>query len=163
MTIVVKETMKVKIKRLEDEKKADLDLIQKLNQEILSMQEKADQAFENSTYKKQLEQQLAFEADRAKVYKNRTEQEETRNNALRNQIQELDHENKRLKAELSTIKAKPSERPHNERNAGRKPRITQKQIAEIQMLRAQGMTLQAIQKEMKMSYGLVQKYCKIIK
>ena len=163
MTIVAKETMNVKIKRLEDEKKADLDLIQNLNQEILSMQEKADQAFENSTYKKQLEQQLAFETDRAKVYKNRTEQEEARNNALRNQIQELDHDNKHLKAELSVINAKPSERPHNERNAGRKPKITEKQIAEMQMLRAQGLTLKAIQKEIGLSYGLIQKHCKSIK
>ena len=159
---MAKETMRAKIERLESEKKANFDLIQKLNQKILSMQEKADQEFENSGYKNQLEDQLAFQTDKARTYKKRMEQEKVRNTALLNRIDELDSENKRLKADLSAEKNKTPKRPHNERNAGRKPKITQKQIAEIQMLRAQGLTLQKIQKETGITYGLVQKHSKAI-
>lgn len=159
---MAKETMRAKIERLESEKEANFDLIQKVNQKILSMQEKADQEFENSGYKNQLEDQLAFQTDKARTFEKRMEQEKVRNTALLNRIDELDSENKRLKADLSAEKNKTRERPHNERNAGRKPKITQKQIAEIQMLRAQGLTLQKIQKETGITYGLVQKHSKAI-
>lgn len=54
------------------------------------------------------------------------------------------------------------ENTHNARGAGRKPKITQEQIAMIQMLRAQGKTLQEIQAETGISYGNIQKYCKLI-
>lgn len=50
----------------------------------------------------------------------------------------------------------------NSRGAGRKKTITEKQIAMIQMMRAQGKTLQEIQKETLISYGNIQKYCKLI-
>lgn len=59
--------MRAKIERLEAEKKADFDLIQELNQRILTMMERADQDFENSGYKNQLERQLAFQTSKAKV------------------------------------------------------------------------------------------------
>lgn len=81
---------------------------------------------------------------------------------MKDQIEELSSENKRLKDKLSQVKTQTSKRAHNERKAGRRRKITEKQIAEIQMLRAQGMTLQAIQKETGLSYGIVQKYSKII-
>jgi len=55
------------------------------------------------------------------------------------------------------------ENTHNVRNAGRKPKVSEKQIVEIQMMRDKGMTIQVIAKEVGLSYGLVQKYCKIIK
>ena len=158
-----KETMKAKIARLESEKKIDLVLIQTLNQEILTIQKKADQYFENSGYKNQLEQQLDFQTSKAKVYEKEVQLEENRNARLKKQLEELSSENKRLKAELRQVKTQVPKRAHNERNAGRKRKITEKQIAEIQMFRAQGMTLKAIQKEIGLSYGIVQKYCKAIK
>lgn len=163
MIIVAKETMRAKIERLESENKANLALIERLNHEISSMQEKADQDFANSSFKKQLEDQIAFQTSKAKTYEKRTEQEKVRNTVLFNQIDELQDENKRLKADLSMEKNKAYKRPHNERNAGRRPKITEKQIAEIQMLRAQGLTLQKIQKETGLTYGLVQKHSKAIK
>lgn len=50
----------------------------------------------------------------------------------------------------------------NPRGAGRKPKITPEQIAMIQMLRAQGKKLTEIQEETGISYGNIQKYCKLI-
>lgn len=50
----------------------------------------------------------------------------------------------------------------NPRGAGRKPKITPEQITMIQMLRAQGKKLQEIQEETGISYGNIQKYCKLI-
>jgi len=50
----------------------------------------------------------------------------------------------------------------NPRGAGRKPKITPEQIAMIQMFRAQGKKLQEIQEETGISYGNIQKYCKLI-
>ena len=54
------------------------------------------------------------------------------------------------------------ENTHNAKGAGRKPKITKEQIAMIQMLRAQGKKLQEIQTETGISYGNIQKYCKLI-
>lgn len=58
--------------------------------------------------------------------------------------------------------AAPEKSENNPRGAGRKPKITKKQIAMIQMLRAQGKKLQEIQTETGISYGNIQKYCKLI-
>ncbi|PKM65148.1 MAG: Hin recombinase [Firmicutes bacterium HGW-Firmicutes-2] len=160
---MAKETMKAKIERLEQEKKADLERIMQLNQEILAMQEAADRDFENSTYKVQLEQQLATQADKAKLFESRFEQKSETNKELRNKIDELNSENKQLKAEISLLNEKAAQKAHNERNAGRKAKINEKLIAEMQMMRTRGMTIQAIQKETGLSYGLVQKYCKMVK
>lgn len=54
------------------------------------------------------------------------------------------------------------ENKHNTRGAGRKQKITEKEIVTIQILRAQGKTLQKIQAETGISYGNIQKYCKLI-
>lgn len=51
---------------------------------------------------------------------------------------------------------------HNARGAGRKQQITPEQIANIQMLREQGKKLQEIQDITSISYGNIQKYCKLI-
>ena len=76
----------------------------------------------------------------------------------------LKSENFDLKETLELMKknATPGTASHNARRAGRKPKITQEQIAMIQMLRAQGKKLQEIQKETGISYGNIQKYCKLI-
>lgn len=160
---MAKETMKAKIERLEREKKADLERIMQLNQEISTMQEAADRDFENSTYKVQLEQQLATQTDKAKLFESRFKQKDEINKELRDKIGELNNENSQLKAEISLLNEKAVQKAHNERNAGRKAKINEKLIAEMQMMRARGMTIQAIQKEVGLSYGLVQKYCKMIK
>jgi len=159
---MAKESMKSKIERLEQEKKADLERIMQLNQEIFKMQEAADQGFENSSFKVQLEQQLAFQTDKAKTFEERFKQQKEKNTALLNKIDDLDSEIKQLKAKISLLNEKAVQKVHNERNAGRKAKINEKLIAEMQMMRARGMTIQAIQKEVGLSYGLVQKHCKMI-
>lgn len=74
----------------------------------------------------------------------------SRNYKLLNQISDLEEN------------AAPGEVIQNPRGAGRKPKITPEQIAMIQMLRAQGKKLQEIQEETGISYGNIQKYCKLI-
>lgn len=74
----------------------------------------------------------------------------SRNYKLLNQISDLEEN------------AAPGTPSHNARGAGRKPKITPEQIAMIQMLRAQGKKLQEIQTETGISYGNIQKYCKLI-
>ncbi|MEG2563587.1 MAG: helix-turn-helix domain-containing protein [Lactococcus sp.] len=49
---------------------------------------------------------------------------------------------------------------HNIRGAGRKRSVTDDQIANMQMLRAQGMTIKDIARELKLGYGTVQGYLK---
>lgn len=74
----------------------------------------------------------------------------SRNYKLLNQISDLEEN------------TAPGTSAPNPRGAGRKPKITPEQIAMIQMLRAQGKKLQEIQKETGISYGNIQKYCKLI-
>jgi len=57
----------------------------------------------------------------------------------------------------------PKYKTNNTRNAGRKREITDKDIAMIQMLRAQGKTYHTIEDELGISYGSVHKYSKLNK
>lgn len=90
--------------------------------------------------------------------------------ALEREIKELKEElqKERINVEKTDIaylkkheKLMKLENKHNERGAGRKPKITQEQITMIQMYRAQGKTLQEISRIMEISYGNVQKYSKL--
>ncbi|KAF5052598.1 hypothetical protein DSECCO2_407160 [anaerobic digester metagenome] len=159
---MAKETMKVKIERLEKEKKADLELIMRLNQEISAMQEAADRDFENSIYKVQLEQQLATQTDKAKVFEERFKQQKEKNTALLDRIDNLNSENNQLKAEISLLNEKVVQKARNERNAGRKAKINEKLIAEMQMMRAKGKTIKEIAEITSLSIGSVHKHCKSI-
>lgn len=76
-------------------------------------------------------------------------------NNMRNEIKELQKWNENFNADPGTSSPNP-------RGAGRKPKITPEQIAMIQMLRVQGKKLQEIQEETGISYGNIQKYCKLI-
>jgi hypothetical protein len=158
---MAKETLKEKIARLEaenkqlrEEKKADMEAVLNLNNEIVKMQETADQDFASSPYFKQLEEKCNFQAEKISVQEKRLKQEVEKNEALIDKIEALE-------AEISGLKASSTPKPHNERNAGRKPKADEKTIALIKMYRAQGMTIKAIQKETGLSYGVVQKHCKI--
>lgn len=91
--------------------------------------------------------------------------------ALEKEIIELKEELKKErinieKADIRFLKMHENlmklENEPNPRGAGRKPKITQEQIAMIQMLRAQGKKLKEIQTETGISYGNIQKYCKLI-
>lgn len=159
---MAKETLKEKIARLEvenkqlrEEKQADIEALLNLNNEIVKMQEAADQDFTSSPYFKQLEEKCNFQADKIDIQGKRLKQEIEKNEALIDKIEALE-------AQISQLKVNSEPKPHNERNAGRKPKVDEKTIALIQMYRAQGMTIQAIQEEVGLSYGVVQKHCKNI-
>ena len=160
---MAKETMKAKIEWLEHENAEYIQLNLRLNQEIADMQEKADLAFIKSNHQIQLEQKLAFQTKKAETYESRLNFEKEKSAARIAKIEELDAKNKRLKDEIIRLNEKADKNTHNVRNAGRKPKVSEKQIVEIQMMRDKGMTIQVIAKEVGLSYGLVQKYCKIIK
>lgn len=92
------------------------------------------------------------------------------NQKLNNDIKELKEELQKEKINIEKTdiaylkkheKLMKLENEHNARGAGRKPKITQEQIAMIQMYRAQGNTLQYISHIMEISYGNVQKYSKL--
>lgn len=96
------------------------------------------------------------------VKSNRNEEMQADQASLLAEIEALKGEIESLKAEIKDLKkslAKQETKPEKSLKPGRKSVISEKQIAEIQMLRAQGMTLRAIQKETGLSYGSVQRYC----
>ena len=69
------------------------------------------------------------------------------------EIQKLKSENRKLK-EVQKLK---DERKHNERNAGRKPKLTSEEIARAQMLRLQGWNYKKIAEDIGCSVGLIHK------
>lgn len=105
------------------------------------------------------------------AYKEKISALEKENRKLNNDIKEFENNYKRQKEAIERLNKKieslekiatPREASNNARGAGRKPKITQEQIAMIQMLRAQGKKLTEIQTETGISYGNIQKYCKLI-
>lgn len=160
---MAKETMKAKIERLEQENKANLELIIKLNNEIAAMQEKTDQSFEISAYKAQLEQNLTLQTEKANLYERRFNQEKETSNQLREKIESFTAEIQQLQGEMNKLNEKMDHKVQNEKKAGRKPKIDEKTIVEMQMYRMQGKTLQEIAGIFGVSYGLVHKHCKMVK
>lgn len=155
---MAKETMKVKIERLEQEKQADFKRIDALNKEIAEMQGKADKDFGNSSWKRQLENQIDFQNRKLSVLEGRLTQQISKNHALIDGIEERDQEIRFLKEKISQLEKKV----HNERKAGRKPKIDENTAILIQMYRAQGKTIKEITEITSLSAGSVHKYCKSI-
>lgn len=159
---MAKETMKVKIERLEQEKQADSKQIDALNEEITEMQEKADQEFGNSPWKKQLEDQIDFQNSKITTLESRLKQQISKNDALIDGIEERDREIRLLKEKISQLESQGIQKVHNERKAGRKPKIDENTAILIQMYRAQGKTIKEIAEITSLSVGSVHKYCKSI-
>ncbi len=94
------------------------------------------------------------------------------NRKLNNDIKEYENNYKRQKEAIERLNKKieslekidnQKKTCPNARGAGRKRKITENEIAEIQTMRAQGKTLQEIQRlKPGISYGNIQKYCKLI-
>ena len=112
---MAKETQKAKIERLENELKQANQIIQKLNNEISEIIDKADNSFENSsTYKqmkkqiKDLELKLKVSEDSKEHNRRMYESELKKNDEMIKEFQELNNENERLK--------KKRERKANENN-----------------------------------------------
>lgn len=159
---MAKETMKVKIERLEQEKQADSKRIDALNKEITKMQEKADQEFGNSPWKNQLEDQIDFQNSKITTLEGRLKQQISKNDALIDGIEERDREIRLLKEKISQLEGQGVQKVHNERKAGRKPKIDENTAILIQMYRAQGKTIKEIAEITSLSVGSVHKYCKSI-
>ena len=88
-----------------------------------------------------------------------TVKQKEKNTALLDSIDNLNSENNQLKAEISLLNKKNAGKVHNERNAGRKPRIDENTAALIQMYRAQGKTIKEIAEITSLSVGSVHKHC----
>jgi len=159
---MAKETMKVKIERLEQEKQADFKRIDALNKEIAKMQGKADKDFGNSSWKRQLENQIDFQNRKLSVLEGRLTQQISKNHALIDGIEERDQEIRLLKEKISQLESRGAQKVHNERKAGRKAKIDENTAILIQMYRAQGKTIKEIAEITCLSAGSVHKHCKSI-
>lgn len=90
---------------------------------------------------------------------------------------QLKEENQKLNAELSLLKLKcdrlereveywksqKTEKPRNERNAGRKCKLSDEQVASVQMMRMQGMSYRKIADQLGYAVGTIHKICSEIK
>lgn len=159
---MAKETMKAKIERLEQEKQADSKRIEALNKEITEMQEKADREFGNSPWKKQLEDQIDFQKSKITTLEGRLKQQISKNDTLIDGIEERDQKIKLLQEKISQLEGQGVQKVHNERKAGRKPKIDENTAILIQMYRVQGKTIKEIAEITGLSAGSVHKHCKSI-
>lgn len=149
---MARETQKAKIERLENELAQAKDLIQKLNNEIDNMIDKADNSFENSVIYKQMKKQITDLELKLKVTNDSVEHNKTmyqyelkKNDELINEIQQLKNENK------------VTQKVHNERGAGRKAKYNAQDIETMKMYRLQGKTYNEIATLFQCSIGLVHK------
>lgn len=156
---MAKETMKAKIERLEQEKQADSKRIDGLNAELMAILEKADQEFSNSPWRKQLEDQIDFQNSKITVLESRLVQQTSKNDALIDGIEERDLKIKLLKEKISQLEGQGVQKVHNERKAGRKPKIDENTAILIQMYRVQGKTIKEIAEITGLSAGSVHKHC----
>lgn len=150
--IMAKETQKAKIERLENELEQAHEIIQKLNNEISNMIDKADKSFENSSTYKQMSKQIETLTLKVKAISDSSEHNKRmynselhRNSELINEIQKLNNESKEI------------EKKHNERGAGRKREITEQERQQIKAYRSQGMTIKYIAELFGRSVGIVHK------
>lgn len=136
---MARETQKEKIERLEREliqankeiQQLNIKLLN-LNNEITSMQDNADNGFENSSEYIQMQKRI-------KVL-------ELKNNSLEDTIK---HNEK--------IQKLNNEKVHNERGAGRKQEIAEEERAEIKRHRAEGKTIKEIATLFNRSVGIIHK------
>lgn len=158
----MKETQKQYTTRIEKElqqAKKDLneykDLCNKLNAEILQMQERADKGFLNSSDYIQMNKRI-------ELLETKNKQLETKNKSLDNRIQNLINERELIKHD-ETIKtnihklSNETIKVHNERGAGRKARFTDQEKETIKMYRLQGKTIKEISEMFGCSVGLIHK------
>ena len=145
----MKETQKQCIARLEAELKEYKELCNKLNAEILQMQEKADKDYSNSSDYKQM-------SKRVELLENKNELLESKNKSLNERVQklidELDSKNN-----SNDIHELINEKVHNERGAGRKTRFTDQEKETVKMYRLQGKTIKELAEMFCCSVGLIHK------
>lgn len=76
---------------------------------------------------------------------------------MENYIQFLETENLNLKAKIAALEENSVQKIKNERNAGRKRKLSNEEIAIIDKLHLQGKSIRFIAKEVGCSVGLVHK------
>ena len=132
-SIMAKETQKEKIERLEKELWEYKVLVSNLQKEIYTMQDKADESFENSSLHIQMAKKIKVLELENKSLKHTIEHDK--------KVQKLISENK----------------PKNERGAGRKERFTEQDKEMMKMYRLQGKSFKEIAEMYCCSVGLVHK------
>lgn len=152
----MKETQKQYTTRIEKElqqAKRELkeykELCNKLNAEILQMQERADKDYANSSEYKQMNKKIEFLETRNKML-------ESNNNSLNGKVQNLINEIKG-KDNSPNIQELTFEKQHNERGAGRKTRFTDQEKETVKMYRLQGKTIKELAEMFCCSVGLIHK------
>lgn len=130
---MAKETQKAKIERLEKENWEYKVLVSKLQQEIYTMQDKADEIFQNSSLHIQMAKKIKVLELENKSLKHTIEHDK--------KVQKLINENKKK----------------NERGAGRKERFSNAEKQAIKMYRIQGKTVREIAAFYECSVGLIHK------
>lgn len=148
----MKETQKQYIARIEKELeqvKSELDeykeLCNKLNAEILQMQERADKDYSNSSDYRQMNKEIEFLKTRNKML-------ESNNTTLNGRIQKFNE-----RENSSNIQELIIEKQHNERGAGRKTRFTDQEKETVKMYRLQGKTIKELAEMFCCSVGLIHK------
>lgn len=152
---MAKETQKVKIERLERELTQAQETIQKLNNEISEMIDKADESFENSSTYKQMSKQIETLTLKVKAISDSSEHNRKMYNAELKRNSDLIKEIQELKN--TSIHKLNNEKKHNERGAGRKARFTNSEVETIKMYRLQGKTIKEIAEMFSCSVGLIHK------
>lgn len=152
----MKETQKQYTTRIEKElqqAKKELqeykELCNKLNAEILQMQERADKDYSNSSDYRQMNKEIEFLKTRNKML-------ESNNNSLNGKVQNLINEIK-SKGDSAKVQELIIEKQHNERGAGRKIRFTDQEKETIKMYRLQGKTIKELAEMFCCSVGLIHK------
>lgn len=148
---MAKETQKAKIERLENELAQSHKMIQEQNDYINKMQVMADNSFENSPYRKQLEDKIKRLEMKLKSAERAQKHAEKIAKARDEQLQEIEEQIKQLEAKTNVHKIK------NERGAGRKQKFTNAEIQTIKLYRLQGQSYRAIADMFGCSVGLVHK------
>lgn len=133
VSVMAKETQKEKIERLEKELWEYKVLVSNLQKEIYTMQDKADESFENSSLHIQMAKKIKVLELENKSLKHTIEHDK--------KVQKLINENK----------------PKNERGAGRKEKFTEQEKETIRMYRLQGKSMREIAKIYECSVGLIHK------
>lgn len=139
------------IKDLEQRLKDQNNINLELNKTISKMQLKADNSFENSGTYRQMSKKIEYLETVVKGHEISLKAKEVTIKNNRDTIQELLKEIEKLKSNNCVQKIK------NERNAGRKSKITDDIIRTVKMLKLQNKSVRAIAKEIDLSVGTVQK------
>ena len=152
----MKETQKQYTTRIEKElQQAKRELVEykelcnKLNAEILQMQEVADKDYSNSSDYKQMTKMV-------EVLESKNELLESKNKRLNERVQNLinELENRNNSNDVHELIV---EKQHNERGAGRKTRFTDQEKETVKMYRLQGKTIKELAEMFCCSVGLIHK------